>query len=360
MSKGIVLISGVNGYIAAVAAKHFLDHGYSVRGTVRKATSAEKLIHGPLKSYVDAGKFSIVEVPDITIDGAFDEAVKGITHIAHLASPVSFGFKDPVPIIHAAVRGTETILNSALAHSGPQLKSVVTMSSIASIKGAHPAPHTFTEKDWNDFAEAMCEKRGTKTPGPVIYSASKAAGERTFWKWRDEHKPKFTMAALNPVMVIGPALIPPNSPESVAESYQLIYEVYAGASNLKPMFMLPQVVDVRDVAQLLRAIIEKPEQTNGERYIASSAVGHPQAIADILREELKDEAALKRIKPGKKGKGYAADYQSIEGQGGFVVDGSKATKLLEGGKYINYRKSVVDTVGMFEGWFREGRGKARL
>jgi nucleoside-diphosphate-sugar epimerase len=78
MSKGLVLISGVNGYIAAVTAKHFLDHGFSVRGTVRKQGSAEDMIKGPLKEYAEAGKFEAVEVPDITVDGAFDEAVKGI------------------------------------------------------------------------------------------------------------------------------------------------------------------------------------------------------------------------------------------------------------------------------------------
>jgi hypothetical protein len=78
MPKDLVLITGVNGYIASVAAKHFLDHGHTVRGTVRKAASAQALIDGPLKDYAASGKFTIVEVPDITVEGAFDEAVKGI------------------------------------------------------------------------------------------------------------------------------------------------------------------------------------------------------------------------------------------------------------------------------------------
>jgi hypothetical protein len=69
MAKELVLITGVNGYIAAVAAKHFLDHGHSVRGSVRKASSAKALIEGPLKAYFDSGKFTIVEVPDITVEG---------------------------------------------------------------------------------------------------------------------------------------------------------------------------------------------------------------------------------------------------------------------------------------------------
>jgi nucleoside-diphosphate-sugar epimerase len=76
MSKGLILVTGVNGYIAAVAAKHFLDAGHSVRGTVRQLGSAGSLLDA-LKDYVEAGKFTVVEVPDITADGAFDEAVKG-------------------------------------------------------------------------------------------------------------------------------------------------------------------------------------------------------------------------------------------------------------------------------------------
>jgi hypothetical protein len=77
MSKGLVLISGINGYIAAVTAKHFLDAGLNVRGTARKLASAKEMIEGPLKGYAQAGRFEVVEVPDITVEGAFDEAVKG-------------------------------------------------------------------------------------------------------------------------------------------------------------------------------------------------------------------------------------------------------------------------------------------
>jgi len=77
MSKGLILISGVNGYIAAQSAKHFLDAGFSVRGTVRRLSSAKPLLEDALKSYADAGTFTVVEVPDITAAGAFDEAVQG-------------------------------------------------------------------------------------------------------------------------------------------------------------------------------------------------------------------------------------------------------------------------------------------
>jgi len=115
------------------------------------------------------------------------------------------------------------------------------------------------------------------------------------------------------------------------------------------MTALPRVVDVRDVAQLLRYPIEHPEETNGERYIASAAANHPQAIADILREELTDATTLARIPEGQRGKGYSPDYQQIDGQGGIDVDSSKAKKLLEGGQWTPYRQSVLDTAKTFVG-----------
>lgn len=213
-----------------------------------------------------------------------------------------------------------------------------------------PPPYTFTEKDWNDWAEKICEEQGSETPGPVIYSASKAAGERAFWGFRDQKKPKFTMAAINPVFVIGPPLIAPKTADTVGETIHSIWQVFSGVPDTQPLTMLPQVVDVRDVAQLLRYPIEHPEETNGERYIASATINHPQAIADILREEYKGDAkTLARIPEGTKGKGYTADYQQIDEQGGIDVDSSKARKLLEDGDWIPYKQSIIDTAKSFVG-----------
>jgi nucleoside-diphosphate-sugar epimerase len=70
-----VLITGINGYIASVLGMHLLSKGYSLRGTSRKAASAEPLLKGPYAPY--ANRVKMYEVPDMTVEGAFDEAVKG-------------------------------------------------------------------------------------------------------------------------------------------------------------------------------------------------------------------------------------------------------------------------------------------
>ncbi len=71
-----VLITGINGYIASVLGLHLLEKGYSLRGTSRRIASSEPLLKGPYAPYADRVK--IYEVPDMKIDGAFDEASQGL------------------------------------------------------------------------------------------------------------------------------------------------------------------------------------------------------------------------------------------------------------------------------------------
>lgn len=193
-----VLISGVNGYIAAQIARAFLEAGFKVRGTTRSTANTNSLTDGPLKSYVESGKFEVVEVPDITVQGAFDEAVKGVHAIAHTAAPVSFFFTDPEPVLHGAINGTKSILESALK-AGPQLKSVVLMSSIAAVLSNKEPPYTYTEKDWNEVSEGLVQQLGKAAPSPQIYVASKIAAEKTFWKFKKENDLAAAFVAVNPV-----------------------------------------------------------------------------------------------------------------------------------------------------------------
>jgi nucleoside-diphosphate-sugar epimerase len=70
-----VLVTGIGGYIAGVLGHLLLTKGYSLRGTTRKAASIEPLLKGAYGPYADRVK--IYEVPNMTVDGAFDEAAKG-------------------------------------------------------------------------------------------------------------------------------------------------------------------------------------------------------------------------------------------------------------------------------------------
>ena len=84
-----ILVTGANGFIAVWLVQDLLENGYTVRGTVRSESKGQHLLQ-KFKSFVDAGKFELVIVPDITAPGAFNEVVKGVDAIEHTASPFHF------------------------------------------------------------------------------------------------------------------------------------------------------------------------------------------------------------------------------------------------------------------------------
>ncbi|KAH8887623.1 NAD(P)-binding protein [Thozetella sp. PMI_491] len=333
-SKGLVLVTGANGYIAARTIEAFLKAGYSVRGTARSKPSTHPLFEA-LSEYAD--KLEIVEVPDITAAGAFDEAVKGVDAIAHLAAPVSLSFTDPEPVMKGAVEGSARILESA--NREPSVKNFVFMSSIAAVRGQKEGDYTFTEKDWNDTAEAVVAAKGKDAPGPFIYAASKTAAEKTFWKFRDDNKPHFTQTAVNPVFVAGPPLVVPETSDKIPGTTRFIWKVYTGVPLAEAAFSgpLPSYVDVRDVARIVVFGVEHPEKANGERFIASTVYAPPQAVADILRKAYPERANI--IEQGTPGEGYLPGYKFPSA---VVYDGSKVTRV-SGEDYIPFEQTVLDT-----------------
>lgn len=63
-----VLVTGANGFLAVHVVKAFLDHGYSVRGTIRSPAKGVHL-HKIFSSH--GNRFETVVVKDITQVGLF-------------------------------------------------------------------------------------------------------------------------------------------------------------------------------------------------------------------------------------------------------------------------------------------------
>ena len=63
VTKGKVLVTGANGYIALWAIHYLLEAGYSVRGTVRRESAIAHLKES-FKRYGE--KLEVVVVPDFT------------------------------------------------------------------------------------------------------------------------------------------------------------------------------------------------------------------------------------------------------------------------------------------------------
>lgn len=138
--------------------------------------------------------------------------------------------------------------------------------------------------------------------------------------------------------VAGPPLIKGNPDANGTNSFT--WKIFNGADPATVSIGYAGYVDIRDVARMVVFGIDKPQITNGQRYLLSSGYLPPQAAADILRKAYPER---KVIKEGKPGEGYPADYSYPPQQ---VFDGSKAIKD-SGVGYISVEQTVLDTAKDF-------------
>ncbi|GJE99866.1 NAD(P)-binding protein [Phanerochaete sordida] len=271
--NGNVLVSGCNGFVAVWVVKQLLEEGYAVRGTVRRE-SAIPYLKELFKSY-DA-RFEVVIVPDITKDGAFDDAVKGIDAIVHLASPFHMRAEDPQEIIGPAVAGTASILRSALAHGNDTVRRFVILSSCAAVLTESldlSKSRTFSEADWNEFSIRDCAENGSAAYQVNKYHASKALAERAAWEFAAEHKgtAQFDVVALNPPYVFGPWLHDVAKPEQLNASMLAFWDAVIKGNKTMEQFAVEgqSWVDVRDIAHAIALTLQRSE-AGGERIIVSA------------------------------------------------------------------------------------------
>ncbi|OBT57153.1 hypothetical protein VE04_02280 [Pseudogymnoascus sp. 24MN13] len=282
LPKGsLVLVTGANGYIASHIVEQVRLAGYHVRGTVRDAAKAAWTTE-VFNSRHGAGTYSAVVVPDMAVDGAFDDAVKGVHGIIHPASVLSFS-ADPAAVIPDTISGVTSLLRSAATSSS--VKSFVLTSS--SVAAGNPAPdnHSFevTTSTWNEAAIAEAWSV-TSAPFPpshpnAVYSASKAESEKALWAFAEKEKPSFKVNAVLPDANFGPALNPAGGLSTGGW-----ITGFATKSNVEFVKSLPPgwYVNVVDTARIhVAALLSK--SISNERIYASAAPYTWNQILAILR-----------------------------------------------------------------------------
>jgi nucleoside-diphosphate-sugar epimerase len=136
MTKELVLVTGATGHLGFRTLVFTLQHGFKARVALRKLEKAEHLkATKSLKLFLKDIEF--VEVPDITATGAYDEAIRGVDYVIHVASPIYSGL-DPNDhdwkklMYDPAEKGALSIL--AAAAKEKSVKRVVVTSSVAAIE----------------------------------------------------------------------------------------------------------------------------------------------------------------------------------------------------------------------------------
>ncbi|KAI0153672.1 dihydrokaempferol 4-reductase [Pestalotiopsis sp. NC0098] len=303
---GLVLISGASGFVAVHTIGAFLDAGFRVRGTVRSPAKGQYLKH----LFRDkAGWFEYCIVEDISKPDAFDQAVKDVDGVAHMAS-----------------------LN---------VKRIVVTSSNAAItdpsRDASTGPIVFTEKDWNESSVATCNLRGREAPAMEKYRASKVLAEKAFWQFFKDHRPRFDGVALNPPMVFGPPIHECESAGQLNTSCKTFYEWQHGKKSKADLKLTGSWVDVGDCALAHVRALTVPEASM-QRFIVSGGSYCGDGICLVLKALYPSAPAVMAGDP-------AAHELML--RSGFHIDGSKAKKVL-GIEYNLFGKCFTDMATALE------------
>lgn len=266
-----VLVTGASGFLASHLLLSLIEKGYDVRGTARSSAKEQRL-RKSLSRY--AGKQIDLEIvsADLSKDEGWDDAMKGVTYVQHVASPFpSRQPKEADDLIVPARDGTLRVLNAA---KNAGVKRVVLTSSVAAIDNGwgQNAPAEFNENHWTNVSGQ----------NPVnFYAQSKTQAEKAAWDFVYGQCSSMDMAVINPVGILGPAMS-----EDVSTSLSMVVQPLNKAMPAYPR-LHQGIVDVRDVAQAHIEAMER-EAAGGERFILCSESLWLREVGAILRAAYPD------------------------------------------------------------------------
>ncbi|KAG0645446.1 Ketoreductase CTB6 [Hyphodiscus hymeniophilus] len=206
MAGELVLITGGTGLIGIKTIHTALKAGYSVRAAVRSQSKADAVLATPTVKAINPGsRLSFVIVPDILADSAYDEAVKGVKYVIHVASPVikGEGFTPDqyeTHLIQPALKGTAGILESAYKTHGIK-RIVITSSEVAIIPWEE-----FIAKEVDTVYDDTYQIPFPAGPYSHVFEAYSASKVRALVATKDfvaEKKPEWDIINIMPSFVVG-------------------------------------------------------------------------------------------------------------------------------------------------------------
>ncbi|MGI5500584.1 NAD-dependent epimerase/dehydratase family protein [Lentzea sp. CA-135723] len=237
-----VLVTGGTGFVAGWTIAALLEQGHEVRTTTRGRRPAVP------------GRYEVVKA-DLMSDEGWAEAMEGVQHVLHVASPMTGGDD----LIGPARDGTLRVLRFAVEAG---VERVVMTSSCAAATPPEGSTGSFDETTWTDPSGVKIDE----------YRRSKLLAEQAAWEFM--RGKKTSLVTVLPGAVFGPIQTRDNM-----GSVRVIERVMGGMPGVPRIGL--NIVDVRDVADLHIRAMTAPDAA-GERFIAVSEFMWMSEVARTL------------------------------------------------------------------------------
>ncbi|KAK4151155.1 hypothetical protein C8A00DRAFT_17409 [Chaetomidium leptoderma] len=286
--NSLVLVTGANGLIASHAADQLLAAGYRVRGTVRSATRCAYLstLFAARHHHGGPDRFELVEIPDVSVPGAWDAAVRGVSGIAHVLGALDLAVQDADAAAAEELPWHIGLLEAAVREGDGKVKAVVfTSSAWAAWTPDGGKQVRLTGESWNEEAVALARDRGVdgKRKEFAGFMAFKTLVEKGVWEWVRLNKPPFAFNTLLLDTVIGECLDPVN--QGIPSTAGMVQWVWENAHVDVLNMMQPQwFVDCRDAGRLYVALLATTPVVDGERIYGFGERYTFFRVAEILKK----------------------------------------------------------------------------
>ncbi|EEU49027.1 uncharacterized protein NECHADRAFT_103289 [Fusarium vanettenii 77-13-4] len=275
-----VLVTGANGYSGSHVVMELLKQGFNVRGTVRNLEYSQWLLdHPSVKPFVDQGRVELV-LADTSKPDDFDEAVKGVAAVIHLAI-VSDISPDPDTAIPATVEAALTVCRAAA--KAPSVKRFVFSSTFwAAVMPVPGDSSTITNLEtWN---EGMVE--AARAPPPYewsrmlpVFLASKVEAEKAVWKYVEENELPWVVNSVSPCWIMGDPL---HERHLLPLPMQLLQQLYLGKTDAMLDTAAVYYAHVFDVATIYVAAAIDPDVKGSRIQVLAGSLNWNDCLA-ILR-----------------------------------------------------------------------------
>ncbi|XP_038703162.1 cinnamoyl-CoA reductase 1-like [Tripterygium wilfordii] len=265
LDKGRVCVTGAAGFIGSTVVKLLLSKDFKVHGTVRDPLLVDES-YDHLEKLDKASENLTVFKADLLDYSSLYSAIAGCNGVIHIASPVpsSTTTNPEVEVFEPAVKGTLNVLKACFE---AKVKRAVVVSSEGAVlmNPGWPKGKVKDETCWSD--REYCRKTNN------WYFLSKTEAEIQAMEYAK--KTGLDVVTICPTLVLGPILQSRVNASSLI-LIKLLKEGYETTAN-----RLRMIVDVRDVAEALLLLYEKPEAEG--RHICTA---HPIMTRDLV-EKLK-------------------------------------------------------------------------